>query len=850
MAFSLRFPAGLRALVAGVVAFAVLACLAAPAARAEGGFPAKVCAVKTGGTVWCWGMFASDPYDFAGTPRQLDGISGAQSVATAGNHGCALLTSNGVACWGENDRGQLGDGTQTGSATPVIVPGLNDARSMDVGDSKSCAARQSGEVVCWGYNDSGWLGTSSSPTLSPETVPGITDAVAVSVGAYHQCAVRVGGRVVCWGYNGNGNLGDGTSSSSTTPVEVSGLTDVVGVSVATDGACAVRAEGTVWCWGKGPIGDGTTNSSNAPVQVSGITNAVAVKAGFTSCVVLANGGVSCWGAVAIASVVSDSQVSLQPVAMPGFTDATGLLDTIPLTFCATRTGGGVSCSGGNYYAQLGNGSNPLVPAPERDVQGIENVTEIGASSAFGCGLQSSGVLRCWGVGPFGEGQTSERGISFSAASVPGGTGVESFSVGHESGCAVMADHTVKCLGLNNDGQLGDGTTDSSYLSAVAVSGLSDAVAVAVGGYAHHACAIRSGGQVVCWGRNAHGELGDGSTTNSTTPVAVSGLSDAVALAVSADLSCALRTTHTVSCWGNTPSGNSATPTDMGLTGVVDISIGEQHGCAVLDDGTAQCLGQNSSGQLGDGTTNASGTYVAVTGLTGVTQISANYGSTCALAAGEVYCWGQIGAAVRGSERDQSVPVKVAGLTGATAVETGRNTACAIKADGHATCFGLAFYPVLGDGNGPLGHGPQELPRCVIGFCTDPEEPGSGDGDGPPPVDTTPVPPSGGDQPPVVLPPKPPVGRIAVPQLRFTGRALVFSDYRVQRSGRSCPRVATVRIAVGRELVRRLKVRSKAGVCVLSATVKLPASASKLKRLRLSVTGSGVRSRNTAVNRTR
>jgi len=849
MAFSLRFPAGLRALVAGVFAFAVLACMAAPAARAEGGFPPKVCAVKTGGSVWCWGAFSFEPFDFAGTPRQLDGVSGAQSVAMAVSHGCALLTDHRVACWGENNSGQLGDGTTTASATPVMVSGLSDARSVDVGDGKSCAARQSGEVVCWGYNGSGYLGTSSSPTMSPEAVPGITDAVAVSVGTYHQCAVRVGGQVVCWGYNGNGNLGDGTSASSTTPVEVSGLTDAVGVSVATDGACAVKADGTVWCWGKGPIGDGTTNSSNVPVQVSGITNAVAVKAGFTSCVVLANGGVSCWGAVTVESVVSESQISLQPVAMPGFTDATGLLDTIPLTFCATRTGGGVSCSGGNYYAQLGNGRTPLVTTPERDVQGVENVTEIGVSSAFGCGLQSSGVLRCWGVGPFGEGQTSERGISFSAASVPGGSGVESFSVGHENGCAVMTDHSVECLGLNSSGQLGDGTTDSSYLSAVAVSGLNDAVAVAIGGYTNHACAIRSGGSVVCWGYNGHGELGDGTTTNSTTPVVVSGLSDAVALAVSQDTSCALRATHTVSCWGSIPSGTSATPTDMGLTGVVDVTIGDGHGCVVLDDGTARCLGRNDKGQLGDGTTNDAGSYVAVNDLTGITQISANYNSTCALAAGDVYCWGETGAAVAGtSGTSQSAPVKAPGLAGATAVKTGGASACAIKADGHATCFGLAFFPVLGDGNGPLGHGPQELPRCVIGFCTDPEEPGSGGGDdgGSGPSDVPPA-----VDPPVVLPPKPPVGRVAVPQLRFTGRALVFTDYRVQRSGRKCPRVATVRIAVGRGgLLRRLNVSTKAGVCVVSATVKLPASAKKLKRLRLTVSGSGVRSRNTAVNRTR
>ena len=125
---------------------------------------------------------------------------------------------------------------------------------------------------------------------------------------------------------------------------------------------------------------------------------------------------------------------------------------------------------------------------------------------------------------------------------------------------------------------------------------------------------------------------------------------------------------------------------------------------------------------------------------------------------------------------------VSSATRRTKVAIGDMVACALRQGGDVSCWGLAFYPLFGDGPGPLGSGPQELPRCVIGFCADPEEPGSGGGGGgSAPSDVPAV-----VDPPVVLPPKPPVGRVAVPQLRFTGRALVFTAYRVQRSGRSCP----------------------------------------------------------------
>lgn len=145
-------------------------------------------------------------------------------------------------------------------------------------------------------------------------------------------------------------------------------------------------------------------------------------------------------------------------------------------------------------------------------------------------------------------------------------------------CGLVSDRTVRCWGYNNNGQLGDGTTTASS-TPVTVSGLNGAVALTVGGY--HSCALLTDGTAGCWGYNQSGQLGDGTTTSSPTSVIVSGLS-----------------------------------------GIASISAGGYHTCAVLTDGTASCWGYNGYGELGDGTTTDSPTPIAVPGLSGVASISA------------------------------------------------------------------------------------------------------------------------------------------------------------------------------------------------------------------------------------
>jgi alpha-tubulin suppressor-like RCC1 family protein len=273
------------------------------------------CALTGSAGVECWGWNAegqvgSGPGTNQPRPVPARGLeSGVAQIAGGGEHTCVLTTTGGVKCWGHNNFGGIGDGTRTPRPAPVDVVGLGSGvAAVAAGRHFTCAITVAGGVKCWGLNESGQVGDGTNENRwSPVDVVGLQHGIT-AIGAFgnHACAVLQSGGVKCWGANQSGELGDGTGADSSIPVDVKGLVGPV-VAIAPGGrhaggshTCVVVEGGGVECWGgntSGQLGDGTKTARPTPVRVTGLNSgAVAVAVGgYHSCALLATGGVRCWG---------------------------------------------------------------------------------------------------------------------------------------------------------------------------------------------------------------------------------------------------------------------------------------------------------------------------------------------------------------------------------------------------------------------------------------------------------------------------------------------------------------------------------------------------------------------------
>lgn len=278
--------------------------------------------------------------------------------------------------------------------------------------------------------------------------------------------------------------------------------------------------------------------------------------------------------------------------------------------------------------------------------------------------------------------------------------------GGDTSCGVLRSGEVMCWGANSQGQIGDGTTTDRPWP-VYVSGLTNVTEVAVG--TSHACAREADGTVWCWGNNAVGQLGDGTTTSSLVPVNAGGISGITDVEVGLGHTCALDSAGLVYCWGSNTQGQLGTGNTTnvlipfqpiaGLTATA-ISLGDAYSCAVVA-GSVSCWGANASGQLGDTTTTTRLVPTPVSpALVGVTQVDAGDATTCArLNTNAVRCWGAnaVGQIGDGTVVSKATPTAVTGITTATSVSVGAGFACARLSTNQVRCWGYNVGGQLGDG---------------------------------------------------------------------------------------------------------------------------------------------------------
>jgi alpha-tubulin suppressor-like RCC1 family protein len=620
----------------------------------EGDFTCGVTASSPAGAsgqVYCWGLNSEGQLGNGTTtssdvPVAVTGLpTAAVQVAAGALHACAVLTNGKVFCWGENNDGQLGNGTTTRSLVPVKVTGLSTATAVGAGTYHSCALLSGGAISCWGDNQTGALGDGNTTnSSSPQSVGSLASpAQQIAVGGYHTCALVAGSvtEVECWGDPLSGELGDGhfTEPAATSPEPVFGVggspagTGVIPTQVAAgqQHTCAVATTGQVYCWGsntKGQVGDGTKADRAVPALVLGLTSGPQqISEGASEgCALNAGLGVQCWGSFDgndFNAHTSAQGVAALPSGMAQV--AAGEVDA-----CATTIHGLLDCWGLNDNGQDGNGTTSPQPTPVAATGLSSGVGPLAVGDSEVCAEQSH--LFCAGGG--GEGELGDGSTSDSDVPQPVSVVASQVSAGFGHACAVLKNNSARCWGANDYGELGDGTTNNSDLP-VAVVGLPAApVQIAAGGTFDgsstinaYTCALLVTGVVKCWGNNVLGQLGDGSTNNSTKPVKVGLSGPAKAITAGAYSACALLMTGTVQCWGddglgelgNGGSGFSDTPVNVsGLSGVIQISSNDGlSACALLGSGASpvRCWGDNSADELGDGVSGGfSNTPQTVSGL--------------------------------------------------------------------------------------------------------------------------------------------------------------------------------------------------------------------------------------------
>jgi alpha-tubulin suppressor-like RCC1 family protein len=798
------------------------------------------CAVLTDAHVQCWGsndqgQLGNGTVTTSTAPSTVPGIGAAVAITAGNTHTCVLLTDTTVRCWGLDGNGQLGDGTTGDPAnkqqrrSPVTVSGLTGATAIAAGGFHTCAIVTGGTVKCWGDDGMGQLGDGKpgDKSLTAATVPGLSNVTAVSAGEFHTCALLSDGTVKCWGHNGFGQLGDGTTTPRATPVAVAGLPDpggptanpVLALTTGYGHTCALLKDNTARCWGEnnfGQLGYPTPKNSsgvmqpsltpkavrhnNTPVSPPGLpqppddlvdqAGMIAISAGqFHTCALVSGGSARCWGNgargqlgtdpnpySANAGEIEDSTTTVDVVGLGGAASAitAGGFDT-----CAV-VGSGMRCWGYNFYGQLGSSASGS-PVPVQ-VTAVTGATTVSAGTGFACALVNAETQHkpvCWG-----DNRQGQLGAGLAVADttirtpVVGVTSADALDAGNGHACALPAGtQSPQCWGFNATGQLGNGSTTSSS-SPVPVSGLTNATSISAGGAFSspsstergHSCSVTADNKVSCWGRNGNGQLGvanpDGSLADHSAPVVVqydsdplppepgndhvtlADLTGAAAVTTGGFHSCALASDTTVWCWGANGSGqlgdNTTTDRHHGvhvqkddsdpshdnpLTGVVALAAGAGHTCALLNDASMKCWGDDAHGQLGDGASASSSTPVDVSGIDGsdndhkATVITAGDDHTCAvLANGALVCWGtnadgQLG---DGSTTDRATPTAVHNM-GPTpnavpaqfrpiikSISASRHNTCAVLIDTTVYCWGDNANDQLGDGIGATSVSPRTV----------------------------------------------------------------------------------------------------------------------------------------------
>lgn len=744
-----------------------------------------------------YGQLGDDTLINKNKPTQVKGEEGVgflseiKEIHSNKNTAFAINNNGDLYAWGQNNYGQLGDSSTTTRKTPVRVKGpegvgfLTNIKKVIASNNTTYALREDGTLYAWGQNNYGQLGNGTNTQINhPTQVVGVggnghlTNILDITTSNNSTYALKEDGTLYSWGYNGYGQLGNGTNTNKNTPVQVVGvggegyLNDVDQISSNTNFIIAKLKNKTLLGWGQNSsrqLADGTTSNRYSPVQVRGVlgdgymSNIKEIYASPGSVYALTEDNILySWGSNVNGKLGDGSTVTQDfPVTVKdkdGVSNLSGISQVIisnSNSAYATKINGTIYSWGQNNYGQLGDGTiiNKNIPVNIK-VENVSNFVDLkeglGTNTFVVTGNNTGNIFLyeqnkgayAWGRndnGQLADGTLNDRNFAVQVEELDGIQSLIAGGLGTSGGAgfALKTDGTVYGWGSNNGSKLGNGNSSMSAIpiqvkgvdSVGFLSGVSKLESLGDSVYA-----LKNDGTLYAWGKNDSGQLGDGTTQNKNTPIQVLGLGgDGYLLGVedvvtSGNTVYALKTDGTVYAWGNNTSGqvgdnsttNRNTPVQVkGVNGegflinITRITASSSSVYALKDDGTVYAWGNNSNGRLGDGSTTNRSTPVQVKGvdgvsiLSGITQIvSSKNNSMYALSVdGTIYAWGRndYGQLGDGSLVQRNIPVLVKGeggvgvLSNVNRISTGDISAYALMGDGTVYAWGNNSNRQLGDG---------------------------------------------------------------------------------------------------------------------------------------------------------
>jgi alpha-tubulin suppressor-like RCC1 family protein len=607
-------------------------------------------AIRSGGTLFTWGLASSGELGDSTTVAKSSPVQiGSQSwiaISTDSNYGGAITSSNLLYIWGTNSSGQIGDGTTIAKSSPQLVGdnaivgaqsspvqiGSSSWTAVSAGGFHTMAIRSGGTLFTWGLNASGQIGDNTTVNKSSPIQIGTNSWSVVAAGLSNSAAIRSDNRLFMWGFNATGQLGDGTTVNKSSPLIIGGAAyglenlSWVSVSIGKDHAAAVTTDlGGAFIWGlnsSGQLGDATTVNKSVPVVViqSGITatQSSPVQIGSNS-----------WSAIAAG----------------------------PTHTMAINSAGGLFTWGLNSSGQIGDNATSIRYTPFR----IGNSTwaNVSTGDAFSVAIGSTAGVYVWGLGTsgqLGDGTATSKSlpvlvltgdtINRSSPVQIGASSWTAVSAGAAHTLAIRADSLLWAWGLNNVGQVGDGTATTR--SQPQQIGFSSWTAVSAG--ASHSVALDITNRMYAWGLGTSGQLGDSTATSKSSPVAI-GSSSWTAVSAGGAHTVAIRSGGTLFTWGLAASGqlgdsttvNKSSPVQIGSSSWTAIAAGDSHTVAISGDSALYAWGLNSTYQVGDGTTVNKSSPVLISSANNSvswTAITAGTGHSMGISANNhIWTWG-------------------------------------------------------------------------------------------------------------------------------------------------------------------------------------------------------------------